>query len=98
MANYSKVDEVPFDFERRRMSVVVSDPTGKTQMVTKGAVEEMLDCCAWAEQGGRVLPLTPELRRSVLAQADSLNARGMRVIAVAQKSNPAPRGPVLGRG
>ena len=92
MANYSKVDEVPFDFERRRMSVVVSDPTGKTQMVTKGAVEEMLDCCAWAEQGGRVLPLTPELRRSVLAQADSLNARGMRVIAVAQKSNPAPVG------
>ena len=87
-----KVDEVPFDFERRRMSVVVSDPTGKTQMVTKGAVEEMLDCCAWAEQGGRVLPLTPELRRSVLAQADSLNARGMRVIAVAQKSNPAPVG------
>ena len=92
MANYSKVDEVPFDFERRRMSVVVSDPTGKTQMVTKGAVEEMLDCCAWAEQGGRVLSLTPELRRSVLAQADSLNARGMRVIAVAQKSNPAPVG------
>ena len=92
MANYSKVDEVPFDFERRRMSVVVSDPTGKTQMVTKGAVEEMLDCCAWAEQGGRVLPLTPELRRSVLAQADSLNAQGMRVIAVAQKSNPAPVG------
>ena len=90
--NYSKVDEVPFDFERRRMSVVVCDRAGKTQMVTKGAVEEMLDCCAWAERGGRALPLTDQVRRQALAQADRLNAEGMRVIAVAQKSNPAPVG------
>ena len=89
---YSKVDEVPFDFERRRMSVVVCDRAGKTQMVTKGAVEEMLDCCAWAERGGRALPLTDQVRRQALAQADRLNAEGMRVIAVAQKSNPAPVG------
>ena len=90
--NYSKVDEVPFDFERRRMSVVVCDRAGKTQMVTKGAVEEMLDCCAWAERGGRALPLTEQVRRQALTQADRLNAEGMRVIAVAQKSNPAPVG------
>ena len=90
--NYSKVDEVPFDFERRRMSVVVCDRAGKTQMVTKGAVEEMLDCCAWAERGGEALPLTDQVRRQALAQADRLNAEGMRVIAVAQKSNPAPVG------
>ena len=89
---YSKVDEVPFDFERRRMSVVVCDTAGKTQMVTKGAVEEMLDCCAWAEREGRAVPLTEEVRRQVLVQADRLNAQGMRVIAVAQKSNPAPVG------
>ena len=92
VAAYSKVDEVPFDFERRRMSVVVCDTAGKTQMVTKGAVEEMLDCCAWAERGGKAVPLTEEVRRQVLAQADRLNAQGMRVIAVAQKSNPAPVG------
>ena len=92
VAAYSKVDEVPFDFERRRMSVVVCDTAGKTQMVTKGAVEEMLDCCAWAERGGKAVPLTKEVRRQVLAQADGLNAQGMRVIAVAQKSNPAPVG------
>ena len=92
MAAYSKVDEVPFDFERRRMSVVVCDTAGKTQMVTKGAVEEMLDCCAWAERGGKAVPLTEEVRSQVLAQADGLNAQGMRVIAVAQKSNPAPVG------
>ena len=89
---YHKVDEVPFDFQRRRMSVVVCDTAGKTQMVTKGAVEEMLSCCAWAERGGRALPLTDDLRRQVLAQAAGLNAQGMRVIAVAQKSNPAPVG------
>ena len=89
---YHKVDEVPFDFERRRMSVVVCDTAGKTQMVTKGAVEEMLSCCAWAERDGQPLPLTDDLRRQVLAQADRLNAQGMRVIAVAQKSNPAPVG------
>ena len=39
---YRKVDEIPFDFNRRRMSVVVADGTGKTQMITKGAIEEML--------------------------------------------------------
>ena len=89
---YSKVDEIPFDFERRRMSVVVCDKAGKTQMVTKGAVEEMLDCCAWAERDGRALPLTGALRGQVLAQADRLNAEGMRVIAVAQKNDPAPVG------
>ena len=89
---YRKVDEVPFDFERRRMSVVVCDTAGKTQMVTKGAVEEMLSCCAWAERDGQPLPLTDDLRRQVLAQADRMNAQGMRVIAVAQKSNPAPVG------
>ncbi|WP_394958983.1 magnesium-translocating P-type ATPase [Candidatus Allofournierella merdavium] len=87
---YVKVDEIPFDFERRRMSVVVQDETGKTQLVTKGAVEEMLACCAFAECGGRVLPLTDEVRRRVLARSDELNARGMRVIAVAHKTGPAP--------
>ena len=89
---YAKVDEIPFDFERRRMSVVVRDEAGKTQLVTKGAVEEMLGCCAWAECGGRVLPLTGEVRGRVLARAAELNEKGMRVIAVAHKTGPAPVG------
>ena len=89
---YTKVDEIPFDFERRRMSVVVQDRDGKTQLVTKGAVEEMLKCCTWAECGGKVLPLTDEVRRLVLTKSDELNENGMRVIAVAQKTNPAPVG------
>jgi Mg2+-importing ATPase len=87
---YTKVDEIPFDFNRRRMSVVVTDESGKTQMITKGAVEEMLKCCTYAEYNGNVEPLTDEIRNVILAKSDELNATGMRVIAVAQKTNPAP--------
>ncbi len=89
---YRKTDEIPFDFQRRRMSVVVKDTEGKTQMVTKGAVEEMLGCCAYAECEGKVRPLTDEVRRLVLSRCDELNETGMRVIAVAQKTDPAPEG------
>ena len=89
---YEKVDEIPFDFERRRMSVVVRDRTGKTQLVTKGAVEEMLRCCAYAECGGAVRPLTDRVRDLVRTRADELGEKGMRVIAVAQKTDPAPEG------
>ena len=89
---YTKVDEIPFDFERRRMSVVVADERGKTQLVTKGAVEEMLACCSYAECGGAVRPLTEDVRRLVRERADALGEGGMRVIAVAQKTHPAPAG------
>jgi len=87
---YSKVDEIPFDFERRRMSVVVIDRNGKTQLITKGAVEEMLKCCTFAEYNGSVEPITDDIRSYVLTKSNELNARGMRVIAVAHKTNPAP--------
>lgn len=89
---YTKVDEIPFDFERRRMSVVVQDAAGKTQLVTKGAVEEMLRCCAFAECRGEIRPLSDDVRRLVLSRSDELNEAGMRVIAVAQKTNPSPVG------
>ncbi len=89
---YTKADEIPFDFERRRMSVVVRDTLGKTQMVTKGAVEEMIACCTHAEHDGQVVPLTPEVARHVLDMSAELNTRGMRVIAVAQKNHPSPVG------
>jgi len=87
---YIKVDEIPFDFERRRMSIVVAN--GKTQMITKGAVEEMLSVCAFAEYEGAVLPLTDAIREYILKKVDELNGNGMRVIAVAQKTNPSPVG------
>lgn len=85
---YSKVDEIPFDFKRRRMSVIISDETGKRQLIAKGALEEMLECCSFAEFDGKVEPLTDELRSFVLAKSDELNSCGMRVIAVAQKNVP----------
>jgi len=87
---FTKVDEIPFDFERRRMSVVVKN--GKTQMITKGAVEEMLSVCSYAEYEGKVLPLTDDLKEYILKKVNDLNEDGMRVIAVAQKTNPSPVG------
>ncbi len=64
---YTKADEIPFDFDRRRMSVVVADQRGKTQMITKGAVEEMLACCGYAEYGGTVVPIDEEVKAFILA-------------------------------
>lgn len=90
--NYTKIDEIPFDFERRRMSVVVQDQTGKTQIITKGAVEEMLNICSWAEHNGEIKPLDSEIRKFILEQVNKLNENGMRVIAVAQKKGTATEG------
>lgn len=87
---YVKVDEIPFDFKRRHLTTVVQDNNGKTQMVTKGAVEEMLAVCSYAECDGRVQPLTDEVRQRILETVDTLNHDGFRVLAVAQKSNPSP--------
>lgn len=89
---YTKIDEAPFDFERRRMSVVVSDSSGATQMVTKGAVEEMLDVCSFANVGNEIVPLDERMRASALERVKELNAQGMRVLAVAQKADPRPVG------
>ncbi|OBS62552.1 magnesium-translocating P-type ATPase [Enterococcus mundtii] len=86
---YQKVDEIPFDFERRRMSVVVADPAGKTQMITKGAIEEMLSISSYIDLGGEVKPLTAEQRETVLTKVKELNEDGLRVIGVAQKTNPS---------
>ncbi|TQI69086.1 magnesium-translocating P-type ATPase [Clostridium sp. KNHs216] len=89
---YTKVDEIPFDFSRRRMSVVLKNRTGEAQVITKGAVEEVMEICSFCEYDGKVVPLTGELRRQVVRMTDELNAQGMRVIAVAQKKNPAVEG------
>ncbi|MCL1856033.1 MAG: magnesium-translocating P-type ATPase, partial [Kiritimatiellaeota bacterium] len=89
---YEKVDEIPFDFERRRMSVVVQDRHAKRQMITKGAVEEMLAVCSMAEVERNIVPLTDELRKEILRTVERFNNDGMRVIALAQKNNPSPVG------
>lgn len=90
--HYVKVDEIPFDFARRRLTTVVQNRDGKTQMVTKGAIEEMLSICSFAECDGKVRPMTKELKSRILATVDDLNEKGFRVLAIAQKSNPSPAG------
>ena len=90
--HYVKVDEIPFDFARRRLTTVVQNRDRKTQMVTKGAVEEMLSICSFAECDGKVRPMTKELKSRILATVDDLNEKGFRVLAIAQKSNPSPAG------
>ena len=85
---YDLVDELPFDFERRRLSVVVGDRTGATLMICKGALEEVLDSCAYAELDGRAVPLSPSLADDVAARAETLSTQGMRVLGVALRENP----------
>lgn len=84
--SYKKVDEIPFDFTRRRMSVVVEDVSGKRQIITKGAVEEMMQICSHTEVGNRVVPFTPELRVKAYEISKRMNRQGLRVLAVAHKS------------
>ena len=82
----TKVDEIPFDFTRRRMSVVVEDKKGKRQIITKGAVEEMMSICSYTEVDGQVIPITEELRKKSKTVSENMNKAGMRVLAVAQKT------------
>lgn len=84
--SYQKVDEIPFDFTRRRMSVVVENVHGKRQIITKGAVEEMLNVCAFAELDGEVRPLSAEMRNKAQELVREMNNQGMRVLALAHKT------------
>lgn len=89
---YEKVDEIPFDFTRRRLSTVVEDKSGKRQMITKGAVEEMLSICTYVEYENEIQPLTESMKQKILKTVDELNEDGMRVVALAQKNHPSPVG------
>lgn len=83
--NYQKLDEIPFDFTRRRLSVIVSD--GKdTQLITKGAVEEILSISNTVNYQGKVSPLTNELKENMKKITKELNKQGLRVVAVCEKN------------
>ncbi|GHV00009.1 magnesium-translocating P-type ATPase [Bacteroidia bacterium] len=84
--SYKKVDEIPFDFNRRRMSVIIEKNDGKRQIITKGAIEEMLSICSHVEVNGEVVPMSDRIKNLALADANGMNGEGMRVLAVAQKS------------
>lgn len=86
LSSYSRIDEIPFDFTRRRMSVVLTDQKGKLQLITKGAVEEILEISSFVEMNGAVLPLDEETRQIAMATYEKYNSDGLRIIAVAQKN------------
>ena len=83
--NYTRIDEVPFDFSRRRMSVILEDKTGKRQLITKGAVEEMLAICSFVEVEGQVKTIGKNERKLALTTYEKYNTAGLRMLAVAQK-------------
>ena len=84
---YVREDEIPFDFSRRRMSVVLKDKNGKRQLITKGAVEEILSICSYIEIDGEVKDISDELIANAKKLAEENNLEGIRVIAVAQKND-----------
>jgi Mg2+-importing ATPase len=91
--DFQKIDEIPFDFQRRRMSVILKQKNGKHLMISKGAVEEMLDLCTHSFDPGEdrklhieedeVVVLDEEMRRNVLETTSKLNAQGLRVLTLA---------------
>ncbi len=85
---YQKRDEIPFDFERRRMSIVVED-SGGGLLITKGAPESVLAHCTQFEDAGRVRPLDDESRHQIQATYEKLSEEGKRVVAVAFRHVPA---------
>ncbi len=88
---YAKIDEVPFDFERRRMSVVVEGPAGRLP-VTKGAPESVFDVCASYERDGEVRTLDAATRQRCIEAFQRLSQQGLRVLAVAQRHVAAAGG------
>ncbi|MDT2828159.1 magnesium-translocating P-type ATPase [Enterococcus viikkiensis] len=77
-----KIDEIPFDFSRRRLTVVMKTDQHQL-MITKGAVEEMAAICKYVEINGETLTLTSEIRQQLQAVNEKMNRQGMRVITVA---------------
>ena len=85
--NYKKIDEIPFDFSRRRLSVIVSDENNKLQMITKGAVEEILSICTMVDYKGTVSKITRDIKDNIKKISKDLNKDGLRVVAVCQKND-----------
>jgi len=85
---YRKIDEIPFDFVRRRMSVVVEDESGLNMLICKGAVDEVMSRCTRVDIKGEVLEVLPERDAHRRHMVGELNGQGFRVIALAYKEMP----------
>ena len=84
LKEYEKVDEIPFDYTRKRMSVVVKSEDGY-RMLTKGAIEEILKCCKQVKYKDEIIPITDDLVKQIEVNANNLSNLGMQVIALATK-------------
>ncbi|MES1261473.1 MAG: magnesium-translocating P-type ATPase, partial [Acidobacteriota bacterium] len=91
VGNHKKLDEIPFDFTRRMMSVLVEDPEGKAILLTKGAPEEVFHQCSHFELDGKLSPMDPNLIVGLKEEYASLSNDGFRVLAVARKELPGKR-------
>lgn len=92
---YRKIDEIPFDFDRRRMSVIVEDKAGLNTLICKGASEEIMGLCNRVEINGEILPIQPDFDLKRRQLTNDLNNQGFRVLALAFKEMPgAPDEPV----
>lgn len=76
--SYHHVDEIPFDFSRRRMSVVLENEQGKRQLITKGAVEEILSICSYGELNGQIIPLDESFKKQALSLYEEHNFDGLQ--------------------
>lgn len=84
----NKIDEIPFDFHRKKMSVVVGKADNTHLLITKGAVEEMVNVCTFVEREGEILPLDKSMHDEIFSLVNGYNNDGFRVIAVAYKTIP----------
>ncbi len=84
--DYKKIDEIPFDFTRRRLSIAV-EGQDENLLITKGAVEEILNICTTIDYKNEISNITKEIKENIVKIARNLNKDGLRVIAVAQKKN-----------
>ena len=85
--SYTREDEIPFDFSRRRMSVVLKDQMGKRQLITKGAVDEIMCICSYIDINGEAVELTEKLKNKAYETYEKYNKDGLRIVAVAQKND-----------
>lgn len=83
--DYKKIEEIPFDFTRRCLSIIVQDQSSNQYMITKGAVEEILNMCTTAKDQNNVIPITKAIKENIQRISKNMNKDGLRVIAVCIK-------------
>ena len=84
---FMKVDEIPFDFSRRRLSIIVKDSQNKKYMFTKGAIEEILSICTMVKINEKIINITDTIRKNALAISKKMNKDGLRVVGLCENKD-----------